>query len=191
MGQLTTPTYGWPYPDPSDPTKDGATRIGNLAKAIDTSVKNRLAAYLVHGASSVVTTNSGGAATVTFPTPFAAGTMPGISITCGTTAQDSMQPQAFLFTSQVNSTYFTAYVKNQNPPPGSWIQSTAVRLFWTAIGPIAAGQLAALADDGDAEPAEPFAEAVPPPWLAHCTPAELAAFGTVDNPWPAPPDDWA
>ena len=131
MGQVTTPTYGWPYPDSSDPTKDGATRMGNLAKAIDTTVKARIGSLMVQGGQSVVTTNSGGAATVVFPFPFGTNS-PAVVITGATTAQDSMQPQAFIFTSQTNANQFTCYVKNQIG--NGWIQSAAVRLLWVAVG---------------------------------------------------------
>jgi hypothetical protein len=37
---------------------------------------------------------------------------------------------------------------------------------------------------------EPYEDAVPPPYLAEATPEELAAYGTDENPWPPPPDDW-
>ena len=41
------------------------------------------------------------------------------------------------------------------------------------------------------EPTEPYTDIVPPPWLADATPEELAGYGTDENPWPPPPDDWA
>jgi len=130
MGQVLTPNYSWPYPDSADPVKDGATRMGNLAKAIDTTMKARIGPYLVQGGQAVVTTNAGGAASFTFPFPFSA--VPGVAITGCTTSQDSLQPQAFIFTSQTTATYFTAYIKNQIG--NGWILSTAVRLSWVAIG---------------------------------------------------------
>ena len=40
------------------------------------------------------------------------------------------------------------------------------------------------------EPPVSYEEAQPPPWLADKTPEELAGYGTEDNPWPPPPDDW-
>ena len=131
MGQATTPNYGWPYPDSADPVKDGATRMGNLAKAIDTTFKARIGGMLVQGGSTVVTTNAGGAAVITFPVAFGTQT-PGVSITGATTAPDSLQPQAFILSGSTNSGFVTANIKNQIG--NGWIQSTAVRLFWTAIG---------------------------------------------------------
>jgi len=104
--------------------------MGNLAKAIDTTLNARIGGFLVQGGQTVVTTNAGGAATVTFATPFTG--VPGVAITGCTTAQDSLQPQAFIFTSQTNANFFTCYIKNQIG--NGWIISTAVRLSWVAIG---------------------------------------------------------
>jgi hypothetical protein len=104
--------------------------MGALANAIDASLNAKVGLQIVQGAQTVVTTNAGGAATVTFPKPFT--NVPGVAIIGCTTAQDSMQPQAFIFTAQTTATYFTCYVKNNIG--NGWIVSTAVRLSWVAIG---------------------------------------------------------
>jgi hypothetical protein len=132
MGQVLTPIYKWPYPDSADPVKDGATRMGNLAKAIDATLQARIAGLLIQGAQSVVTTNAGGAAVVVFPFAFSSNS-PSVVITGCTTAQDATQPQAFIATANTNSTQFTCWIKNQIG--NAWIQSAAVRICWVAVGP--------------------------------------------------------
>jgi len=63
----TTPR-GLPWPEPSDPVRDGATAIRALAEAID----NRGGGLLIQAEQFVYTTQPSGVANHSFPKPFAA-----------------------------------------------------------------------------------------------------------------------
>jgi hypothetical protein len=130
MGQVLTPIYKWPYPDSADPVRDGATRMGNLAKAIDSTLNARMGPYLVQGGQTVATTNTAGAITVTFPFPFTG--VPGVAITGCTTDAASVNPVAFIYTTQTTGTYFTCLLKNLIG--NGWFNATPVRISWVAIG---------------------------------------------------------
>lgn len=42
----TTPTYSWPYPEPTDPVANGAQDIEDLALAVETTVAANIAPYV-------------------------------------------------------------------------------------------------------------------------------------------------
>lgn len=68
----TTTPYGWRYPEPTAPVRDGANDMKNLANDIATTLNKRIGDKQIQSGSNVVTLNGTGDATITLPTPFAA-----------------------------------------------------------------------------------------------------------------------
>lgn len=67
----TTNLYGWPYPEPTDPVRDGAQDIEDLAVAISNTLNQRIGGMMVQAGSSVVSLNASGDCQVNLGTAFA------------------------------------------------------------------------------------------------------------------------
>lgn len=71
----TTTRRALPYPDPSEPARDGAAAIQSLAESLD-AVRAVKANTAAHSTAAGATTNTA----VVFATPFAAGIVPAVVI---------------------------------------------------------------------------------------------------------------
>lgn len=87
---------------------------------------------ITQGGHVVVTTDVGGAATITFPTPFPKGFI-SIQMVDGDPGATPSQRNFSLYISSINTTLETARIAIRSAS-GAAIVSTTVRVAWTAIG---------------------------------------------------------
>lgn len=113
----------WPYPLPTEPVKDGATAMQNLAAEADKRLGN---AAVQFGAVGGGVADGNGALVVAFPKAFQS--IPAVTVT----VRDS-GILAVLLGSQQFVSSFTVMFKTLagTPRPG------AIEFSWIAVGPIA------------------------------------------------------
>lgn len=108
-----------PYPDPSEPARDGAAAIESLANALD-AVRTVVANTAAHStAASGGTTNTA----VVFPTPFPAGITPAVVI------QNIGNTRLNYTVLSVTNTGFTLQTSNWTTAAANAVVSTYVA--WT------------------------------------------------------------
>ena len=157
-----------------------------LGNGIDATLRQRVGGGMVQGQRSVANTSAAGALTIPYPTAFSL--QPGLGVVLGSSDISLYQWVPIGYQLQTNAAYFTILVYNL--AQANWQANAGLDVWWTAFGPAPSlSQLAAGKGLGEDDPIPPYTFADPPPYLPD-DPAVLAAYGTPENPWPAPPDDW-
>lgn len=111
----TTPDYGLPYPEASDPP-DGATQMQSLATAVDTLVGAAVQA------GQVTIPGGSGSVAVTFDHPYATPPRVVLGLQTGTT----LGTDNLCWASSITATGFTAFNERGN--------ATSTNLQWIAVG---------------------------------------------------------
>jgi hypothetical protein len=121
---MPTNTAGkWPYPLPTEPTRDGAINMQALADTADRRLANCGVQY---GAVGGGVADANGALSVTFAKPFL--TVPAVTVT----VRDSAI-LAILYGPQQTASYFTVLFKTL----AGAVRPGAIEFSWIAYGPVA------------------------------------------------------
>ena len=114
---------GLPYPLPSEPVRDGAVSIQNLASAVDVRIQA--------GSAIIVTTAGSGDGYIPFPVAFKSGTKPVVIVQFSDPSTSFGGVLAWSFFQYTDATKIAVRVTNMTgglPPAGNY------RMEWHAIG---------------------------------------------------------